>query len=86
MIPSLNQFPGNEKRENYFFTSRVGETVGGHRPASSNLFKDGGFLNFRHFDAKLMGATKRGKKLRPKKRPKNEFYVGENCVSRRKIK
>ena len=44
--------------------------MGGHRPASLNLFYDGVFLNLQHFDTKLMGAAQRGKKLRSKNRPK----------------
>ena len=56
--------------ENRFLNFRVGETVGGHRPASLNLFYDGVFLNLQHFDTKLMGAAQRGKKLWPKNRPK----------------
>ena len=49
--------------ENRLLNFRVGETVGGHRPASLNLFYDDVFLNLQHFDTKLMGAARRGKKF-----------------------
>ena len=59
--------------ENTLFNFCVGETVGGHRPASLNLFYDCVFLNLQHFDSKLLGAAQRGEKLRPKNRPKIDF-------------
>ena len=51
------------RRENSIFNFRVGKTVCGHRPASLNLFYDDVFLNLQHFDTKLMGAARRGKKF-----------------------
>ena len=47
--------------------------MGGHRPASFNLFYDGVFLDFQHFDTKLIAAAQRGKKLWSKNRPKMVF-------------
>ena len=56
----------NFNYENRLLNFCVGETVGGHRPASLNLFHDCLFLNSQHFDTKLMSAAQRGKKLWPK--------------------
>ena len=65
---------------NSLFKFCVGVWVGGHRPASLNLFYDDSFLNLQHFDTKLMSAAQRGKKLRSENRPNNGFYGGRNCV------